>query len=366
MNARVRTSLVLLCLSVLLLSSCNTTTPPPPPPDNVDLEGLWLVTPAPGTEYGSGGTTTLQFGAAASGSATFLSQAAANDIKTCQRHVYAALTDNVVMLDGEYYVAQETTNRIVLDNGVDRLTLDRVTGPVPVTACSEATLSVVATPTADVGNFSTLDAVGSKLYFNIAEPNDAIVSYDTSTGILGTPRVYTDSVSGGTHRWVVGARTDDLFYGHCGCGGSTSLDRFDLNLDTSISFVETDTGLGIDFGVRFGYFTGTSIVVGGRDRDQDGKNVLVTLDPDTLALVSQRYILDEAFISDVALVDGQLLALVGQTLVVVGPSGRASQTIALEGLASESPAGFTSIGSTVYLLDRGASNEVILFELTLP
>lgn len=365
MSARVRAFLVLLWLSILLLAGCNTTTPPPPP-DNADLEGLWLVTPAAGTEYGSGGTTTLLFGAAASGSATFLSQAASNDIKTCQRHVYAVLSENVVLLDGEYYVAQESANQIVLDNGVDKLTLDRVTGPAPVTACTEATLSVMETLTQDVGSFSTLNAIGSKLYFNIAEPNDAIVSYDTVTGVLGTPRVYSDSVSGGTHRWVVGARTDDLFYGHCGCGGSTSLDRFDLNLNTSLMSVETDTGLGINFGVRYGYFAGTSIVAGGRDRDQDGKNVLVTLDPDTLTLISQRNILDEAQIRDVAEVDGQLLALVDQTLVVVGATGRAVDTIKLDGLASDFPAGFTSIGSTVYLLDRGADNEVILFELTLP
>jgi len=122
----------------LALAGCSTT-PSQTTPSRIGLQGLWAVTPGPGTSYGAGGTTTLEFGVAACGSAVFLSQSSAKAITTCERHIYAALAET-----------------------------------------------------------------------------------------LGSPRAYSQGVIGGTRRWVVGARTDDLFYGQWGCGGSTSVNYFNL------------------------------------------------------------------------------------------------------------------------------------------
>src|SRR5690606_35084954 len=125
-----------------VLAACSTPQPPSPPPDGLDLKGLWLVEPAAGTEYGAGGTTTLEFGAGDSGSATFLSQADANDITTCEQHVYAVLADDVVLLDEEYYTSEELdADTIELTNDIYSLTLTRVSGSPPVDPCSEATLT---------------------------------------------------------------------------------------------------------------------------------------------------------------------------------------------------------------------------------
>lgn len=350
--------------TAILLAGCQT---PAIPPSLLDLEGLWLVTPGPGTSYGAGGTTTVEFGAAASGSAVYLSQAAVNDITTCERHVYAALTRNVLLLDGQFYVADVVNqDRIVLDNDTDALTLDRVTGAAPVAPCAEASAATVRTFDFAAGGFTNLNAFGSRLYFNTDASGQPIVAYDTATNALGVPRTYSVSVMGGTHRWVVGARSDDLFYGHCGCGGSTSLDSFDLATNASIAAVDVPTSLGVEMGIRYGYFDGANIVIGGYDRTGLDVNHLVTLSPDALTLVEQRTILEGVDIEDVTLMGTDLLALVGDAIVVVGTDGRAEQTIKLNGIASGEPSGIAAIGTSVYVLDENANDEAALYEVTMP
>jgi hypothetical protein len=353
-------------LVVVLLAACGGS-PPTPPATGLDLEGLWRVTPGPTTTYGAGGTTTVRFGAASSGSATYLSRSDANGITDCERHVYAAIGGDVVLLDGTYYVATAVNaDRISLDNGTDAMTLDRVAGTPPVAPCAEAEATVVATFDFGTGSFTGLNAYQTRLYMNTDAASDPIVAYDTATGVLGAARVYSQSVSGGTHRWVVGARSDDLFFGHCGCGGSTSVNAFNLATDASISVAEVPTDLGVNMGIRYGYFDGGSLVIGGRNRDESGVNELLTLDPDTLALLSRRQVLPEASIQDVTLRSGQLLALVDGAVVVVGADGRAASTIELTGAAVGYVRGLTHVGGTVYALGEDATGDAVLYRVVLP
>src|SRR5690606_10779406 len=123
---------------------------------------------------------------------------------------------------------------VQLSNDTDGLTLTRVSGAPPVEPCAEATLDELATYPEAVTGFSGLSAFGTKLYFNLDSIANPIVSFDTATDSFGPLRTYTQSVSGGTHRMVVAARSDELFYGHCACGGSTSVNAFNLATNTSI------------------------------------------------------------------------------------------------------------------------------------
>ena len=95
-------------------------------------------------------------------------------------------------------------------------------------------------------------------------------------------------------------------------------------------------------------------------------NLLLTLNADTLALASQREILPEASVQDVALRNGALLALVGDTLVVVGPDGRADQTIELVGDPVDALRGVAAIGDAVYVLGENAAGEAVLYQVALP
>lgn len=361
--ARRRLTGALVAASIVVLSACSS--PTTPPPAGLNLQGLWMVDPAPGTTYGAGGTTTLEFGSAKSGFATFLSRSSSNDVTTCAQHVFALLSQNAVLLDEEYYIADEVdADTVVLDNETDSLTLTRVTGAAPVEPCEQASVQLLDTYPEATTFFTSLNGFGDRLYFNIDDNTNSIVSYDVSAGTFGAARQYTQSVSGGTHRMVVGARSDDLFYGHCACGGSTSVDHFNLATNTSIVDVDTED-LGQEIGIRHGFFADGMITIGGRDRDDSDVNRLLTLNPDTLALVSQREILPAASIDDSALLDDQVIALVDGRLVLVGNDGRAEETVSLTGLNGE-VTGVATLGPSVYVVVNHTDNEAGVYEVTLP
>jgi len=332
----------------------------------IDLQGLWTVTPSSGSSYGAGGTTTVEFGADSSGLATFLSQSTANGITTCAKQVYAALSDKVVLLDGTYYQASSpSANQIVLDDGTATVTLDRVTGAPPVAPCSQGTAAVAAMLPDPVNSRGALNAVGNKLYYNVDDSVGTIIAYDTATSTFGTGRAYSTSVSGGTHRYVVAARSDDLFYGQCYCGGSTSLDYFNLATNSSNANVDSNADLGVGISIRYGYYTGSSVIVGGGLRSDYTKNQLLTLDQNTLTLTSQRQILPEASVRDITMRGSDLLALVDDSIVVVGSSGNATATYTLTG-ATPYLLGIAAVGTTVYAIGNTASGDGALYRLTLP
>jgi len=349
----------------LVLTSCSSTGSSTTS-SSIDLQGLWRVTPSAGSGYGAGGTTTVEFGAKASGLATFLSQSSANGITSCEKQVYAALSSNVVLLDGTYYQATApSTDQIVLDDGTATVTLDRVTGTPPVAPCAAGTATLVATLPHAVNYWSGLNAVGTKLYYNVDDSSDSIIAYDTSTDSLGSARTYTTSVSGGTHRFVVASRTDSLFYGQCACGGSNTLDYFNLSTNSSVAHIDTNADLGVAISIRYGYYTGSSVVIGGHLWSDSSKNQLLTLDQDTLALVSQRQVLPQATITDITPRGSDLLALVNDTVVVVGSSGNATATYTLAGAAPDL-IGIAAVGTTVYAIGNTAAGDGVLYRLTLP
>jgi hypothetical protein len=361
---RVLTSIAASAL-ILVLSGCNDDSTQPA--TRLDLEGLWRVTPAAGTAYGELGLTTLEFGASGSGSADFLTRWGANDITFCERHVYAVLGEAALMLDGNFYEADvQSADRIVLTNEEDLVTLDRVSGSAPVAPCEEAEATEVETLSARAGSFTLLNAVGPRLYFNKQGGGDSIVAYNTSTGVVEPARAYTQSVSGGTHRWVIGARTDNLFFGHCGCGGSTSVNYFNLAANSSIDVASTPTDLGVSVSIRYGHFTAPTILVGGRNSTSVGVNELLALDEATLNLSSRRQILYEAFVRDITMRGSALLALVDDYIVVVGSDGRSARSIKVTGLDNTDPMGITTIGTDVYLLAANAVQNVVLFEVAMP
>lgn len=350
----------------LVVTGCQSAPPTPPPPAVVDLEGLWLVTPEPGTTYGEAGTTTLEIGSEPTGVASYVSRSDVNGITACERHVYSALSVDVVMLDGAFYVADVVdAGRIVLSNESDMLTLDRVAGPRPVQPCDVVTAGLVATFDVGTATFGRLNAAGTNLLFNSDDAGEPIVAYDTATSLLGAPRTYSAMTMGGVHRFVVGARTDDLLYGHCACGGSPTLDRFDLGADASLAAIDTGVDLGVDIMIRYGYFD-DAIVIGGKRIGDARINDLLTLQPENLTLVAQRQILYDTSVQDVTLHEGALLALVEESIVIVGADGKAQRTIDLAGLDGAVPQAIASSGATVYLLAENADQEAVLFTVDVP
>lgn len=357
------TRCVMYVVIALSVGACSSPTQPPPVDDEfIDVEGLWLVEPGPGTFYGSGGTTTVEFGPQRSGTAEYLSRSTSNDVLTCERHVYAAVAEHVLLLDGIHYDAQANgVNQIELSTQDESITLTRVTGAPPVARCLETQVTEVQSFDFGPGSWTSMDAVGSTLYFNTNETGNPIVGYDVSTNVLGPQRTYA-----GGHDHIVAARTDNEFYGNCACGNITTLERFDLPSSTALVTASTQTDYGVFMTAEYGAFDGTSVLLGGRDFDNPGVNHVLTLNADTLALVSQRDVLPEAFLTEIAWTGTQLAALVNSSIVLIGNDGKADATIGLPENLIGFPVGLAVIGTSFYVLTQSSDGEAVIFEASMP
>ena len=118
--------------------------------------------------------------------------------------------------------------------------------------------------------------------------------------------------------------------------------------------------------MEWGLFTGTSVMVSGRDFDQQGVNRVFTLDPDTLALQSQREILSGAAIYDLAWDGSNLVALVSDSIVIVGDDGLAESTVSIEGDISEFPRGLTYAAGKFYVVDAANSDQTAIYRIDMP
>lgn len=149
------------------------------------------MTPGEGTDYGAGGTNTLEFGSEASGHASFISRSKANGIKSCEAQPYELLADGTLWLDGWAYEVHELGDLVLLANDTDTLVLRRVDGAPPVTPCLQAEAVPFASPAVPLGGFSVLNGVGANLYFNTGAAGYPIVALDVVSKALGTARTYT-------------------------------------------------------------------------------------------------------------------------------------------------------------------------------
>ncbi len=336
------------------------------------LAGVWSVTRAPTGTFGTTGAMTLRFPSERSGLARFLGKDAASGITTCGNYVFAVVEDGVVVLEsntlprGAFVIGQPDSNTITLTSDNELLTLSRVSGPPPVEECGSADTTIMAQwDNLALGSWSRLSAVDDVLYFNTNESGEPIASYSLASKALGAKRTYTVSANGGVDRWAIAAASHDVFFGHCGCGGSTYLSRFNAATNERILSVDTTT-LGAQIGVRFGERHGADIVVGGRGGDNVTRNVLLTLDPTTLQLGSQRSILSTASVEDITYQDETLYALTDSgSIIQVAADGTAARTHDIPALRGLDPAGLAAAGGKFYVIARSSPAGTTLLELTL-
>lgn len=364
-----------LLAALALVAACS---PPPPPSGDADdgLGGTWLLTRSVGSEgfFGTDGLMTLTFDDADAGSARFLGVRDESGVTECGTYVFAWVAGSLELrsprlADWTFDVAQVDEGELLLTAGDEALTMTRIAGGGPVADCGSAAASEIAALPFRPGTWSRLSAFGDTLYLNRGSSANPIVGYSLTAGELGPERVYTQLGGGGVDRWVIAARSDDLFYGHCACGNSQRVGAFDLDADAFIAGIDTNTDLGRFISVRFGYLAEDGLVVGGFAPDDGARNRLLTLDPDTLDLSSFRDVLQGTTVRDLALHDGRTVALVnvnGPALVEIGPTGAAVATYQLPVLAGMDAFGLASTGTGLYVaaLDRSVDT-TYLFEVEL-
>lgn len=343
---------------------------PAPGPSTAGLEGTWLVTTTAGDLgfFGSEGPVTLAFDAPAVGTVALRALREASGAVACGSLVFAVDGDRLLLssprlFDAEFDLVRVDDDTVDVENADVAATLTRVAGAGPVPACGAASLTEVATLPFRADGFGTLAASGGVLYLNVDDDPGTVVGYDVAAGTLGSGRVLTVANDGGVHRWLVGARDAARFYGHCGCGGSTTVAAFDLDADAVSASTDTETAALVPFSVRYGEFAGGALLVGGGTRDGSNANRLATADPDTLAFGDERNVLDGVLLIDVAVLGGDLYGLVslpaGPALVAIGADGRATATFPLPELDPFQAIGTAAVGDALYVaavdLDAGVT-----------
>ena len=374
MTERTWRAVVLSLLGAWSLSGCGA----PPTPTDVGLQGTWLVTPTAGDLefFGSDGPVTLAFAGADFGTVAVRALREASGAVACGTLVFAVdggelLLSSPRWFDASFDLVEVDDDTATLANADVTATLTRVAGAGPVPACGTASTRVEATLPFEASSFGNVSAHGSTLYLNVDDDPGTIVGYDVPTGTLGAGRALTVVDGGGLHRWVVGARDASRFYGHCGCGGSTTLNAFDLDLDLVLASLDTEADAMVPFSIDHGEFEDGALLIGGGTRDGSNANRLAQVDPDTLALSNERNVLEDLNLVDVAVNDGDLYGLVyltgGPALVAVDADGRATATFPLPELAEFQLIGTAAIDGVLYVAASDyETGTTILLAVELP
>ena len=332
----------------------------PPPPSDAGLQGTWLVTTTAGdlAFFGSDGPVTLAFAGAEVGTVALRALREASGAVACGTLVFAVdggelLLSSPRWFDAVFDLTEVDDDTVTIANDDVAATLTRAAGDGPVPACGSATTTVVATLPFMASTFGNLSAHGGTLYLNVDDDPGTIVGYDVATDTVGAGRTLTAVNDGGLHRWVVGARDASRFYGHCGCGGSTTLAAFDLDLDSILASIDTNVDAAVSFSIDHGEYADGAFVVGGGTRDGSNANHLADVDPDTLALSNERNVLEDLYLIDVALDDGALVGLVylagGPAIVAIGVDGRATATYPLPDADAFQSIGVAAIDGVLYV-----------------
>lgn len=344
----------------------------PSAPTASRLAGVWSVTREATGTFGAPGPMTIEFPSEGSGIARFLGKDARNGVTQCGNYVFATVGDIVILESstftrGAFVVAQPDDDTITLTSDSEALTLSRVSGAPPVEECGAVETSTVEwDDTTTYGSLPTFSAFEDVLYLNTNAAGNPIVGYSLSAKTFGPPRTYTVVSNGGVDRAIVAAESHDVFYGHCWCGGSNRLSRFNATTNERLSGVDT-TALGHPIQIRYGVHHGGNLIIGGREDGGPANNRLLTLDPVTLALRSTRSILNGAHVEGIAYHEGKLHALVWRYIVEVGADGRATKTYPIPELlqADQGAHGLVSAGGKLYVIGRRYPAGSTLFEITL-
>lgn len=370
--------LAALAAIVVLVGACAQA---PDPTDALDLSGTWTLvrsSESSAVAFGTTGDMTMSFAASDGGTAGFIGIRAESGVTVCRAYEAEIVGESVLFLrdatssfDDAWGFELEVrgADEVVLSNERETFTATRVAGAAPLAPCGTVTVASSVDVAVDRPSWTTLSAVGDRLYFNTGDGNP-IVGYSLSTETIVSSRSFTSFSS--NDRIVVAALGDDEFVGHCACGRSRTVTRFDLEANALLVRVNTDGDLGVPMMVRHGYATDDHVVIGGaEDADALGSsvNVLATLDRVTLDLVAQRTILDGVAIVDVAMLGDELYAITSEwDLVRVGDDGRAAATYALPDPPDAFVRGIAAVGDALYVLAVPSTfaDAVTLLRLELP
>lgn len=355
------------------LGACGSTSDTAPPTDDaVDLARLWS---AEGLSVDPSTTATYEFGDAATGEAQFLAFDPDSGVTTCESPAYARLADGGLLLDGVRFDVVADADAVELRiEGTTVWTLTPVEGAPPVEPCATTELSYADRPNVYLRQEATLSDVGGDLFFTtgiVSGSSQPAVRYDPSAGTGGDGAVTATYDLLGNH--VVLAAVDaDTLVAVVGAGSGDTLKLVDVSGSVAYPVgVDLTSAAGNTVRPRAAVYDAGSrqLLVVGPEVDASfdvvTDNLLLSLDPATLARTDERAILPGAYVTDVAVTGGDLLALVDDAVVAVDGEdpGRALSTTELKGFGDGFVSGIAVDGTVLRVLVN-RSNYAYLYATT--
>lgn len=373
MKHTIRIATLLILAAVLAACGSTSETPPPTDDGNVDLAGLWTAT---GPSVDPSATATLEFDDGVAGDAAFLAFHPASGVTNCEIRDYARLADGGLLFGGVAFdVVAGADGSVELRIGdTTAWTLTPVEGDPPVEPCATTELSYADRANVYLRQEATLSDRGGELFFTtgiVSASSQPAVRYDPSGGSGGDGAITATYDLLGNH--VVLAAVD----------ANTLVAVVDAGSGDTVKLVDVDAGVDYPQEVDLVSVAGNAVrpraavydagarellVVGPEVNDVGDvvtDNLLLSLDPDTLAHTGERAILPDTYVTDLALSGGDLLALVGDAVVAVDGEdpGQAQSTTTLEGFGDGFVSGIAVDGTVLRVLVN-RSNYAYLYATT--
>lgn len=354
------------------LGACGSTSDTAPPTDDaVDLAGLWS---AEGLSVDPSTTATYEFGDAATGEAQFLAFDPDSGVTTCESPAYARLSDGGLLLGPVRFDVVAEADAVELRiEGTTVWTLTPVEGAPPVEPCATAELSYADRPDVYLRQEATLSDASGDLFFTtgiVSGSSQPAVRYDPSAGTGDGDVTATYDLLG--NHVVLAAVDADTLVAVVDAGSGDRLKLVDVSAGVTYPVeVAVESAAGNTVRPRAAVYDAGSrqLLVVGPEVDASNvvitDNLLLSLDPGTLARTDERAILPGAYVTDVALTGGDLLALVDDAVVAVDADdpGRALSTTELEGFGDGFVSGIAVDGPVLSVLVN-RSNYAYLYATT--
>lgn len=354
---------------LLVLASCTSNAP-----GATGLTGVWSVSIEDGDldAFGTGAEILVGFVASSGGTGWFRVHQPSSGVRSCDRFVFG-FDDDLTMVSpfsgARVYEVTEDGEDFLLTGDSLQLRLRRVAGADPgVVPCATARTTLVTTFERQLHNASRLSGRGGALYFNREANPSVIQRYDVGTGDL-TEVAYTEPVKS-QYRIIMAVGDAETFYAHCFCGGTDDALAFDASANVSFASFSTAT-LAVPFSVSYGERVAPGrIALGGYSYATGVQRVAVLSDTD-LTVVSESDLLAGAYVLDIAVLDGEVYALVSgyglPVIVRVGGANVATASADVPGLAGLYPVGIASADGTLYVIGSDPRlDRAYLFSVELP
>lgn len=364
---------------LIFLSACSTTSSTPDPtPKLPSLAGNWQASTNNNIfkNPSLGDLKFLKFteSSDSSGNLEVFGLDPDTNVLACDQMVYATVAKDTVST----FSTSFSSRLLQFEITTDSLTLTAADGSNQrFTKATEIPNSAVCEKTSFAASFETIPVqltsfgglVSDGTNLRVASDDGNVYPINANTGQLGVGSVLVGGNYGigGSPRHIIAMQGTSDYWGHCGCGGSQEIVRYQAGAATALDIIDTRTDIAKEISVREALYDGSHLWISGYSFDE-GRYLVLKVDSD-----AEPDILLSSFEFNKSLIgftlhNGQMWGLVnalGYKLIQIDPAlGKAIRTIELPSLEQGNFKGLESHAGSLYLLAEITQNTAAIYKVT--